>query len=189
MSSMNSGNFNLIQNVIRIFLILAILSLWVACFVINKKTIESLNSDHSELKKQITQLRYVVWSLYATYLIYYFLQIYNPVSGMISGSTQIGTIGVILTTILILCITHVTDICTSDSCDSKTASEHLNKINILLSILVAVHVGTFLVTFSTIYFKPEEQGLTAEILKMLRTPSRKINKTPSRRTFMGIPME
>lgn len=163
------SNLNLQSDGPKIVLGLAAVALWITCFVMNKKALELLHSGNmSEMKTQVEQLRNVVWALYAVYLIHYFVQVNKPFTGMINSNTSVGVVGIILTTILVLCITHVVNVCTDANCDMKNAEESLNRVNILLGVLVVVHVGTFIVFMMT----PKDQvGFTAEILNMLKTPN------------------
>ena len=87
---------------------------------------------------------------------------------MLSGNTNIGIIGTVLTTILVLCITHVTNICTDERCEVSTAKSSLERINILLGVLAVVHVGTLAVFMMS---PSSKLGFTSEILDLLRTSS------------------
>ena len=82
---------------------------------------------------------------------------------------NIGIIGIVLTTLLVLCITHISNICTDSTCDIVTAESSLQRVYILLYILGAVHVGTIIFGM----YKKPTPGFTAEILELLRTPSNK----------------
>jgi hypothetical protein len=162
-------NFDLMSDGLRIVLFLAILSLWIACFVINKKAMDGLKANNmGEMKTQVEQLRNATWALYAVYLIYYFQNLNRPILGMMTGRSSIGIIGLVLSTILVLCITHLSNTCMDGSCDAKMAQSHLDRVNILLSVLVVVHIGTIVVFM----LSPSSKiGFTAEILELLRTPS------------------
>jgi uncharacterized protein involved in cysteine biosynthesis len=162
-------NFNIMSDGPKVVLLIAAISLWVICYTLNKKALENLESSQmDDMKNQVEQLRKVTWALYAVYLLYYFFNTYQPVSGMLSGNTNVGIIGTVLTTILVLCITHVSNVCTDSNCDMPTAKSSLERINILLSILVVVHIGTIVVFM----LSPSSKiGFTAEILELLRTPS------------------
>jgi hypothetical protein len=164
-------NFNMMNDTPKVVLFLAALTLWFVCFTANKKSLESLKSNNmSEMKTQVEQLRNYVWALYAVYLLQYLFSMYKPVSGTLSGNTNIGIVGIILTTVIVMCITHVSNVCTTESCDMKTAESSLNRINILFSVLAVVHIGTLVV----IMMSPSSKvGFTAEILDLLRTPSRR----------------
>lgn len=163
------SNINLMRDGPKIVLGLAAIGLWIACFTMNKKALDSLKTNNlDETKSQVEQLRNVVWALYAVYLIHYFIQVNKPFTGMLTSQTSVGVIGIVLTTILVLCITHVSNTCTDANCDWKNAEESLNRVNILLAILVVVNIGTFAVFF----FTPKDQmGFTPEILALLRSPS------------------
>ena len=162
-------NFDMMSDGPKVILTLAAISLWVVSFVINKKAIDNLKDNTSEMKNQVNQLRNVIWALYGVYLLHYFVNTYKPINGMLSGNTNVGVIGIVLTTILVLCITHVSNICTDVKCDMETAKSSLERINILLAILVVVHVGTLIVFMSN---SSSKIRFTAEILELLRTPSR-----------------
>jgi hypothetical protein len=155
----------------RAILLMAVVALWIACYIVNQKAMESLNNHQmNEMKNQVQDLRNIVWALYAVYLLNYFINVYRPLNGMLTGSSNVSVIGIVLTTILVLCITHLSAICNDVSCDMATAVNSLEKMNILLSILVVVHIGT-IVVFSN---SPVARGgFTAEILDLLRTPPKK----------------
>lgn len=156
----------------RIVLFLAALALWITCFVLNKNALDALKAGNkSVMKHQAEQLRNSTWALYVVYLLSYFLNVSKPIFGMVSNRTSVSVIGILLSTILVVCITHVTNTCTDDSCDMKTAMSNLERMNILLGILVAIHVGTIVVTMMT--SKNLKYGFTAEIMELLRTPSKK----------------
>jgi hypothetical protein len=162
-------NFNMMSDGPKVVLTLAAVSLWIASYTMNKKALESLESSQmGEMKNQITQLKNVIWALYGVYLLHYFLNTYTPAYGMLSGNTNIGIIGTVLTTILVLCITHVSNICTDVNCDISTAKSSLERINILLGILAVVHVGTLVVFMMS---PASKIGFTSEILELLRTSS------------------
>lgn len=162
-------NFNIMSDGPKVVLTLAAVSLWIASYMMNKKALESLESSQmGEMRNQVNQLKNVIWALYAVYLLHYFLNTYSPVYGMLSGNTNIGVIGTVLTTILVLCITHVTNICNDIACDRDTAKSSLERINILLCILAVVHIGTLVVFMMSPVSKV---GFTSEILDLLRTSS------------------
>lgn len=162
-------NFDLMSDGLRIILFLTIISLWIACFVINKKAMDGLKSNNmGEMKTQVEQLRNATWALYAVYLIYFFQNLNKPIFGMLTGRSSIGIIGLVLSTILVLCITNLSNTCMDDSCDMKMAQSHLDRVNILLSILVVVHIGT--IAFTMMAAKSIKYGFTAEILELLNTP-------------------
>lgn len=173
-------NFDMMSDGPKLVLTLGAVSLWIASYTMNKKALESLESSQmGEMKNQINQLKNVIWALYAVYLIHYFLNTYSPTYGMLSGNTNVGIIGTVLTTILVLCITHVTNICTDANCDMATAKSSLERINILLGILAVVHVGTLVVFMISPVSK---YRFTAEILELLRTNS------PQGRSRRGSPL-
>jgi len=162
-------NFDLMSDGLRIILFLTIISLWIACFVINKKAMDGLKSNNmGEMKTQVEQLRNATWGLYAVYLIYFFQNLNKPIFGMLTGRSSIGIIGLVLSTILVLCITNLSNTCMDDSCDMKMVQSHLERVNILLSILVVVHIGT--IAFTMMAAKSIKYGFTAEILELLNTP-------------------
>lgn len=163
-------NFDMLNDGSRVVLFLAIFSLWIACFAINKKALDALKSNNKgEMKTQVEQLRNATWALYVVYLLTFFLNMTKPFMGLISGSTSVSVIGIVLSTVLVLCITHVSNTCMDDTCDMKTAQSNLERMNILLGILVAVHLGTLVIHFmGARYLK---YGFTAEIMELLRTPS------------------
>jgi hypothetical protein len=176
-------NFNMMTDGPKIVLTLAAVSLWIASYTMNKKALASLESSQmGEMKNQIGQLKNVIWALYGVYLLHYFLNTYSPTYGMLSGNTNVGVIGTVLTTILVLCITHVTNICTDANCDMATAKSSLERINILLGVLAVVHVGT-LVVFAI--SPASKYRFTAEILELLRTAS----PQASRRSLLRTPIE
>jgi hypothetical protein len=135
-------------------------------------------------KNQVEQLRKVTWALYSVYLLQYCFKVYQPVSGMLSGNTYIGVIGIVLTTILVLCITHVSNVCTDANCYTLTAKSSLDRINILLAVLIVVHIGTIVVFMAS---PASKIGFTAEILELLRTPSRSRSRSSLRRTPDVLP--
>ena len=152
----------------RAILLIAAIALWIACYIVNQKAMESLNTNQmEEMKSQVENLRNIVWALYAVYLLNYFINVYRPLNGMLTGSSNVSVIGVILTTILVLCITHMSAVCNDVSCDNAIATNSLEKMNILLTVLIVVHIGT-LVVFSN--SPVSKGGFTAEILDLLRTP-------------------
>ena len=162
-------NFDIMSDGPKVILTLAAISLWIASYIMNKKSIESLEAHNmGDMKNQTKQLKNIIWGLYAVYLLHYFVNTYSPINGMVSGNTNIGIIGTVLTTILVLCITHVTNVCTDVNCDVSTAKSSLERINILLSILAVVHVGTLIVFMAS---PSSKIRFTAEILELLRTPS------------------
>ena len=162
-------NFDLMSDGLRIILFLTIISLWIACFVINKKAMDGLKSNNmGEMKTQVEQLRNATWALYAVYLIYFFQNLNKPIFGMLTGRSSIAIIGLVLSTILVLCITNLSNTCMDGSCDMKMAQSHLDRVNILLSILVVVHIGT--IAFTMMAAKSIKYGFTAEILELLNTP-------------------
>lgn len=172
------NNFSIMSDGPKIVLLIAAVSLWVACYTFNKKAIQNIESSQmNEMKNQVKQLKNIVWGLYAVYILHYFLNTYQPVSGMLSGNTNIGVIGTVLTTILVLCITHVSNICTEENCDMITAKSSLERVNILLYVLAVVHVGTLVVFMMSPVSKV---GFTAEILELLRTQSTKRRSIPRR---------
>ena len=176
------NNFNIMSDGPKVVLLIAAVSLWIACYTMNKKAIESIDSSQmGEMKNQIVQLKNIVWALYAVYLLHYFLNTYTPVQGMLSGNTNVGVIGTVLTTILVLCITHVSNICTEVNCDTVTAKSSLERIHILLGILAVVHVGTLVVFMMS---GTSKVGFTAEILELLRTQSRR-RSMPGRSVLHG----
>lgn len=163
------GNFNLMSDGPKVVLFIAALALWISSYNLNQKSIESLQSNNlGEVKNNIEQMRNLVWGLYAVYLLHYFLNVYSPVYGMVTGSNNIGVIGVVLTTILVVCITHVANICTDDKCDVQTVASSLDRANILLGVLLVVHVGTLIVFAASPVSK---LGFTAEIMELLRSKS------------------
>ena len=162
-------NLDMVSNGLRIVLSLVILSLWIACFIINKQAMDSLKSNNmGEMKSNVEKLRNSTWALYAAYLISYFNNLNRPVFGLTTVLSSVSIIGLILSTILVLCITHISNTCMDESCDMKSAQSHLERVNILLSILVAVHVGT--VIFTLMSARSIKYGFTAEILDLLATP-------------------
>ena len=162
-------NFNMMSDGPKVVLTLAAVSLWIASYTMNKKALESLESSQmGEMKNQVNQLKNVIWALYAVYLLHYFLNTYSPAYGMLSGNTNVGVIGTVLTTILVLCITHVTNICTDVNCDMVTAKSSLERINILLGVLAVVHIGTLVVFMMS---PASKVGFTSEILDLLRSSS------------------
>jgi hypothetical protein len=164
------GNYDIMSNGPKLVLNLAGLGLFIASYMVNKKSLENLESNNmSEMKNQVTQLKNIVWALYAVYLLQFFLNVYNPTYGMITSATSISVIGVVLTTVLVLCIIHVSNICTEASCDIMTAKSSLERVNILLAVLVAVHIGSAIAVYNS---PTVEAGFTAKILELLRTPSR-----------------
>ena len=164
------GNFDMMSIGPKLVLSLAGLGLFIACYMVNKKSIESLKANNmSEMKTQVAQLKNIVWALYAVYLLQFFINVYSPLYGMITSHTSISVIGVVLTTVLVLCIIHISNICTEASCDISTANSSLERVNVLLGVLVVVHIGSAI----AIYNSPTvEAGFTAKILELLRTPSR-----------------
>ena len=178
--------FNMPTDGIRVILFLTTLSLWIACFVINKNAKDALKSNNmNEMKKQIEQLKNAVWVLYTVYLAQYFMNVTMPVFGMVSGNSNISIIGLILSTMLVMCITHIFGTCTDETCDKKMALQYLERVDILLSILVVVHIGTmvaFVVTSKTMKY-----GFTAEILNLLKSPSGISSRSGSRRTSPLLP--
>lgn len=158
------------MNLPKAILLLASVSLWIACYIVNQKAMESLNNNQmSDMKDQVQQLRNIVWALYAVYLLNYFINVYRPLNGMLNGNSNVSVIGVVLTTILVLCITHMAAICNDVSCDMAVATNSLEKMNILLGVLIVVHIGTLVVNS---YSPVSKGGFTAEILDLLRTPPR-----------------
>ena len=89
-----------------------------------------------------------------------------------------------MTTILVLCITHVSNVCTDANCDTLTAKSSLDRINILLAVLIVVHIGTIVVFMAS---PASKIGFTAEILELLRTPSRSRSRSSQRRTPDVLP--
>lgn len=171
------NNFNMMTDGPKIILLLAAIGLWTVAFNFNKKSIDYLNSNNiSEMKKQVEELKKIIWALYAVYLLQYFMSTYRPFNGMISGNTNVGVIGIVLTTIIVLCITHISNMCTEENCDMKNTEKSLTQIYMLLGILVVVHVGTIVVFMMS---PSSKMGFTAEILDLLRTPkSRSFKRTP-----------
>ena len=183
MSSM-FNNFSITNDGPKIVLLLAAVSLWIVCYTMNQKALESLDSSQmDEMKNQVTKMKNAVWGLYAVYLLQYFLNTYKPVYGMLTGNTNVGVIGTVLSTIVVLCITHVSNICTDVSCDISTAKSSLERINILLGVLAVVHVGTIIVFQAS---PASKIGLTAEILELLRTPSAANGRRGAQRRVIDI---
>ena len=171
------NNFNIMADGPKIVLLLVAISLWVVGFNYNKKALEFLNTNNiSDMKKQVEDLRKVTWALYGVYLLQYFMNTYRPLNGMISGNTNVGVIGIVLTTIIVLCITHVSNMCTEDNCDINIADKSLKQIYMLFGILMVVHIGTLVVSMLS---PSSRMGFTAEILDLLRSPkSRSFRRTP-----------
>ncbi len=152
----------------QIVLGLAALSLLIACFVVNNRAIKAAGEDNmTEMKKQVVMLRNLLWAFYAVYLINFFMNVYNPVNGMLTGRNQIGTIALILTTALVVGATHLNSTCGSDACDKKSALASLEGLNIILSVFTVIIVGSSVV----VMFGGEKRqiGLTRELMEMLKS--------------------
>ena len=176
------NNFNIMSDGPKVVLLIAAVSLWILSYTMNKKAIQNLESrEISEMKNKVGQLKNIVWALYAVYLLHYLLNTYQPVYGMLSGNTNVGVIGTVLTTILVLCITHVSNICSEEKCDMETAKNSLERMNILLCILAVVHVGTLVVFMMS---PASKVGFTAEILELLRTQSARRKRSIPRQPIL-----
>jgi uncharacterized membrane protein len=160
----------------RLVLFLASVGLWVACYMFNKKAMDELKANNlSEMKKHIQQLRNVIWGLYAVYLIEFYMNVYKPFHGMVTGSTGVGVVGLVLSTILVLCLNHVFNICTDEKCDIEITKQSLERVNILITVLAVVEVGTAIIG-ATNAINPKI-GFTAEIMELLKTPSRSLKRS------------
>lgn len=166
--SMNISRMDLAAYGSRIVLSLASLALLIACFVILNKAVTAAKEDNmQEMKKQVTMLRNLLWGLYAIYLINYFMHIYNPVKGFMTGQCELATIALIASTALVVGATYLNNTCSSDVCDKKSALASLEGINIILSVYLVVDMGTGLINM----FGGERRnfGLTRELMEMLRS--------------------
>ena len=153
----------------RLVLFLTSICLWVACYTFNRKAIDELKANNLyELKKHIKQLRNVIWGLYAVYLLEFFMNVYKPFHGMITGNTSVAVVGLVLSTILVVCLNHIFNICTDDNCNMETTKHSLERVNILITVLAVVEVGTAVIGVTN-SMNPKI-GFTAEIMELLKTP-------------------
>jgi len=162
-------SFKSMNDVPKMILLLASVALWIACFIISKQTMEA--SSNSELMKHnVQQLRNIVWMLYFVYLLNFFYTVNRPVHSMLDSSSSMSVIGLVLSTILVLCITHFTNTCMDANCDKNVVQVHLERVKMLLIVLVVVHVGTLLIGNMRLSNDNKTGGFTAEIMNLLRTP-------------------
>ena len=153
----------------RLVLFLASVALWVACYFFNKKATDELKANNLyEMKKHIKQLRNVIWGLYAVYLLEFFMNVYKPFHGMVTGNSSVSVVGLVLSTILVVCLNHIFNICTDDKCDIEITKQSLERVNILITVLAVVEVGTAIIA-ATNAMNPKI-GFTAEIMELLKTP-------------------
>lgn len=144
------------------------IALIIAIFVVNSRAYEALkNNNIEETRNNVSTMINLLWSLYAIYLIKYMDTVYRPMKHWATGSSQVGTIGLILTSIIVACLTYVLSSCTQERCDKIVTASSLEKTNILMTVLVVVCVGTEAFHFLNKKYEPEGKGITSQILELL----------------------